>query len=619
MRRRHGGLLRLLAILGALGASGCFVLDRPQVGVKEVGPEQVALELDGNVLSDGMPSSSTIETLHYFGLRERFEDAPEATIAELHAAILADPARRFLHSIAELCYLRAYELGSRELYLAAAVYSYLYLLGEQELEPASPYDRRFRWACDLYNRSLREAFVAAKSRNFVPEGGTRSLPVGMLTVQVDDSRLPLDASEVDFLPADDYSIWGLSFRNRDSGLGTPLVARKTTPPDPTPGSRIRPNGKFAAVTAFLRVQGRLAELQGGVQATLELHSTLLAPELEVSGKSVPLESDLSAALGLSLHRSGIWGASSRGLFGAEQAGLENGLILSQPYHPGLIPVVFVHGTASNPGNWAEMFNLLLADEEIRGRMQIWFFQYSTGAPILYSAGTLRDALREAVQRFDPEGKDEALKRMVLVGHSQGGLLAKLALVDGQASWFEQLTGTSIEESGLEPEQKDLLRWAFDFDPVPNVERVVFVSTPHRGSFHSDRWYSRLIAGMVNAPNELAQLGQSSSDHGKELQSVMKGKIPTSIDNMRTDNPLLAILARTPLAPRVVGHSIIPIGPAGDPARPEGADDGVVTYASAHIEGVESEFLLRAGHSCQSSPLAIREVRRILREHLRASL
>jgi len=50
--------------------------------------------------------------------------------------------------------------------------------------------------------------------------------------------------------------------------------------------------------------------------------------------------------------------------------------------------------------------------------------------------------------------------------------------------------------------------------------------------------------------------------------------------------------------------------------PEG-DDGVVKYSSAHITGVESELVVRSGHSCQGMPKTIEEVRRILREHLRS--
>ena len=45
-----------------------------------------------------------------------------------------------------------------------------------------------------------------------------------------------------------------------------------------------------------------------------------------------------------------------------------------------------------------------------------------------------------------------------------------------------------------------------------------------------------------------------------------------------------------------------------------AGDGVVKYMSAHIDGVESEKIIRSSHSVQGNPEAILEVKRILHEH-----
>src|SRR6185436_11933272 len=93
------------------------------------------------------------------------------------------------------------------------------------------------------------------------------------------------------------------------------------------------------------------------------------------------------------------------------------------------------GTASSPGRWADMGNDLLADPWIRQHWQLWFFMYDTGNPIVYSAMLLRDKLTEAVSRLDPDGQDPCLRQMVVLGHSQGGLLAKLTAVDtGPRLW-----------------------------------------------------------------------------------------------------------------------------------------------------------------------------------------
>ena len=89
------------------------------------------------------------------------------------------------------------------------------------------------------------------------------------------------------------------------------------------------------------------------------------------------------------------------------------------------------------------------------------------------------------------------------------------------------------------------------------------------------------------------------------------RIPTAIDNMDWSNPFLRTLASLPIAEGVKANSIIAV--KGD-GPPEKGNDGVVRYTSAHIEGVESELVVRSSHSCQSNPQTIEEVRRILYEH-----
>ncbi len=88
-------------------------------------------------------------------------------------------------------------------------------------------------------------------------------------------------------------------------------------------------------------------------------------------------------------------------------------------------------------------------------------------------------------------------------------------------------------------------------------------------------------------------------------------IPTALDNMDASNRFIKALSATPIAPGVQVHSIIPVkgdGPVAD------GNDGVVEYKSAHIDGVESELVVRSGHSTQATPETIEEVRRILYEH-----
>src|SRR6201998_1809899 len=81
--------------------------------------------------------------------------------------------------------------------------------------------------------------------------------------------------------------------------------------------------------------------------------------------------------------------------------------------------------------------------------------------------------------------------------------------------------------------------------------------------------------------------------------------------MTPNNPVLQTMAATPIAPGVHAHSIIAIKGNGPV---EGGNDGVVEYSSAHLDGVESEYIVRSYHSTQSNPYTIEEVRRILLLH-----
>ncbi len=94
---------------------------------------------------------------------------------------------------------------------------------------------------------------------------------------------------------------------------------------------------------------------------------------------------------------------------------------------------------------------------------------------------------------------------------------------------------------------------------------------------------------------------------------LKGGVPSSVDNMSPGNPFIKTLGSILVTPDVKQHSIIPVEGEGDPKQ---GNDGVVEYASAHIEDADSELVVRSGHSVQSNPLAIGEVRRILLEHKR---
>src|ERR1700722_16083191 len=91
-----------------------------------------------------------------------------------------------------------------------------------------------------------------------------------------------------------------------------------------------------------------------------------------------------------------------------------GIFMDGPYQPSKIPVLFIHGLWSSPDAWLKMANSLQADPLIRTRYQFWFAYYPTGAPLMISAGRVRQSLHELREAIDPRRRDPALDQMVVV-------------------------------------------------------------------------------------------------------------------------------------------------------------------------------------------------------------
>jgi hypothetical protein len=261
-----------------------------------------------------------------------------------------------------------------------------------------------------------------------------------------------------------------------------------------------------------------------------------------------------------------------------------------------------------------MINELEGDSRIREKYQIWVFLYDSGNLIPYSAGRLRGALMNAQHEFDPDGKDPALQLMVVIGHSQGGLLTKLTAIDNGTRFWDLISDKPFDQIKVSPQTRTLLRRSLFFKPLPFVKRVVFISTPQHGAIlAAQQWVTSLAAKLVTLPQTmLSGIAQAATSTGDEKLTAILRRPPTSIDNMNPNNPGLKILASIPVSPQIRAHSIIAV--EGDGPKEDG-DDGVVAYQSAHIDEVISEKVVRWNHSCQDQPEAIEEVRRILLEHL----
>lgn len=578
-------------------------------------PKAVRYDLARSAVTTGEPSSPTRNVLFEYGLFDEFDKHPSDTLSRLHRTMVEEGgAPNLLFALAELSFLYGEKAEKPEYDLAAAIYAYAFLFPEGTGKTPGRFDPRLRIAADLYNWALTSTFESKDESEVILRGGTFNLPFGKIEVTFDSASLRAgDRVLYRLIPTSELKVQGLAMRYHTPGLGIPLAASTRPIDESRPGQDMVAPRLKVPLTALLRIDSaRQALLEGRLlTGTLEIHLAWDEELVSIAGEEIPLESGPTAAIALTFNDLPVLDIElSRFLGRLTGKDLPPPLVSTTPYHPGLIPVVFVHGTTSSPLRWMEMYNRLLGDHEIRSRYQFWFFQYNSGNPIALSSLHLREALLEAVARVDPTGKDSAMRRMVLIGHSQGGLLVKMQAISTGDHLWNAVSRKPLEELTLADSTRALLQKGFFLEPVPEVARVIFIATPHRGSFVAARKFIGNLVHRLLTPSPITT--EVSADVFRNRDALVGLPIvPTAVDNMSASHPFIQGLQSIPVASTIKAHSIIAV--EGDGPIEEG-NDGVVEYSSAHIEGVESELVVRSSHSTQGRPETIEEVRRILLLH-----
>jgi pimeloyl-ACP methyl ester carboxylesterase len=286
-----------------------------------------------------------------------------------------------------------------------------------------------------------------------------------------------------------------------------------------------------------------------------------------------------------------------------------------------MPVVMVHGLWSSPITWMEMYNDLRSDPQVRENYQFWFYLYPTGQPFWTSATQMREDLAMMRREVDPKRQYPALDEMVLVGHSMGGLIAKLQTVESADAFWQTNSDHAFAELKADPDTVRGLATTYFFRPNPSIRRVITLGTPHRGSpFSNDitRWTAneviKLPHKMLEGQEQLLAQNHHFFRHNAPVD------IKTSIDSLSPNSPLLPPLLAAQPGPWVSYHNVVGHDPnPGWRKYIVGDGDGVVALASARLDNapqLRSQIIVPADHSSvHRHPQSVLEVRRILFEQL----
>ncbi len=652
----------ILVLASASLLGGCAMVE-----VRSLAAHEYIAMKRGDILSTGEIGTATQEAIRVAGLDAGPCVDPSLACIEALAATEGVATDKRLAALAELwlqqAMLQRPESGAEataqqiDAWLETARHAYAYLFFGTRTPGERAFEDRQTQVRDYYNYAVQEAVTALYRQRWMDADGNgvfsgKRIRLGewSLRSHLDRIRIPRDIGRPQqLIPASSLSFNGLRSTYRRDGFGAELVmVMRDDPVAAVPaagtadtgaasgqsaehgnrdGTRFAPHRPYVempspALTVLLHFSGTtLAEILATRELTLRAHDPYQDASLELHGQRIPLAANFTAGYGLWLARTDFATQSLRTLLGLERGIERPHIYLMQPYDPDRRIILMLHGLASSPEAWVNVANEVLGDEVLRKHFQVWQVYYPTNMPIALNHAAIRSALQDTLRHFDPQGSVMASKDIVIVGHSMGGVISRLMVSSSDDRLWNWLRDeTELDQARLRRVQKKLDP-LFNFEPLPNIGRAVFIAAPHRGTEFAGnrigRWVSSMIRLPVTVLKSVDEVRKTLIGQDRKRLDGKLLRIPNSIDNLDESDPFIRAAATLPISPRVPYHSII-AREKPDMALTD-SDDGVVPYRSAHLAGAASEKIIVSGHSVQETPAAILEIRRILHQDLAQSV
>ena len=417
----------------------------------------------------------------------------------------------------------------------------------------------------------------------------------------------IEPGKIGMLPADRYDFRGKYVKTHTvkDGLGAPLVVKGKAGDISQSELFAQSKHAYYGMTGLLRFEGR--------QCILTTEDPLAMERVNFQGRSFPLAADFTAPLALALSKEKPLLLGLERLLRPQKYAHTARISRLQPYDPARIPVICVHGLLDSPLTWVPIINALRGDDTIRQRYQFWFYSYPSGYPYPHSAAVMREHL-DAINQLYPGHKKE-----VLIGHSMGGIISRTMITDSGMKIWDAYFETPPEKLALSAGSQKIVTDALIFQHRPEIARVIFIASPHRGSDFATGWIGRLGSHLVRVPEYMMRITEETrSLTTRDTGAMHLSFMPNSIATLSPNNRFVQAINAIPTVPGVPYHSIMgDRGKGGnkDHTKPV-STDGFVPYWSSHLDGAESELIVPSKHSAHQNAQAIEEVRRILRQGAR---
>ena len=514
-------------------------------------------------------------------------------------------------------------------------YSYAYMFKTKRGPQDRIFDNRQVQIRDFYNLALAK-LVSAYALRHKPTEVEHQIKVGKSIYSINFDYYPqLKEQKIEqLLSSYNLNFSGLRSINRRDGFGSEFVVVLPQVKDDIGEGKnkyiidpmnfsykngINPNihqARYlaATITAQPKSATNIEDILTKSEFELKAFDPYKYEKVTMAGKTYPLAGNFSTPYGLWLAQNNLGKAAYLTLIDRDNHLTMPHLYMLEPYKPKKKVIVLVHGLASSPEAWIRLTNDIMGDAVLRENFQVWQVFYSTNMPIIESRFQIYALLNQAFAQVDSTAP--AKKDAVLIGHSMGGIIARLLVSDADVT---KKALAMMNNRQLNKYQKlPIISQRLVIKDIPNFSRAIFLATPHKGTDYADRWFTKAARKIIRIPGAfLSAITDSIQTQDLDVKELLTqidhGLIQNGPSDLSHQSKFMELTKDINPRKGLMFHSIM--GNITDSDDLNIISDDVVTYQSAHLDGAVSEKIIKGGHSIQETPEAILELRRILRLHL----
>ncbi len=453
------------------------------------------------------------------------------------------------------------------------------------------------------------------------------------------------------IPTASLKLSGLNTISKRAGIGTSYLAQlhgrqKTSvfnelqssnnsqPKHETddPHTRIYPTGNLLLTSVILPTGTNLDSVLSTHSFNIHLYNPFNTKTVNILGDEYPLAANFTASYASWLVENQLSQVGYLSMLYQKQHQSLPRLFMLEPYNPDKRIIIMMHGLASSPKTWVGLTNDILNDAKLQESYQVWQVFYPTNMPMLETRFQVQRLIAAAYELVDANHTTIAGQNSVIIGHSMGGVIARMMLSDNDLSKnFNDLINSPNDPEAIQNDDlnnfllniyhQPSLEGRFKLNAIPQIDTAIFISSPHKGTKFADLWFTKALRKIIKLPAEIVKF-----DIGDDEQKVSNSPLGALLlrngaSQLSDKSAFMQLTSNIKINSKISYHSIM--GNAKDELvsrlevfEENQSSDGIVPYKSAHLAGAQSETIIAGGHDIHTNPKTVVVLRKILHTHLK---